>query len=35
MHRVEINGRIYTLTTQELQRARLAGCRVAFILGEV
>lgn len=33
MYKVEINGRIFTLTTQELQRARLAGCQIAFILG--
>lgn len=32
MHRVEINGIEFTLTTQELNKARAKGARVIFIL---
>lgn len=33
MYRVSINGREYSLTTQQLQRARKAGTPVTIILG--
>jgi hypothetical protein len=32
MHRIEINGRRYTVNNQELQHIRARGIRVTFVI---
>lgn len=34
MNRVEINGRVFTLSNQELQKARAKGAHIIFVLEE-